>query len=592
MNTKTTLLLLAAAGGIFGFIQLYEMKQPTTRETVGREQYMLLFDRNNISGISITSSQDKIELRKHGTGWELEAPLKDRADQGAVEQILTACETLRQDAGLVGKIADKKKLKDFGVAKSNLRIKLLGQDAPPELWFGKETAVEGKSYARLDGSNKVAVVSSDLKTLLTRKADELRDRHLADFEPARVTNLSLKTVDGEIALTKSHGHWGFTKPLKARADDATVDRLLTDLLGTGIVAFVQGQGANFSSYGLSEPRATLTFHTLIHDKPIMLEFGAGDEKTGNIYARISDRTAVYLLPKSLEPLLTLKPNQLRDRRLLRVDFDLVDRITVAPENKPRVVLQRKQEDWMLVDPSADSRQAANAAKIQVLVQTLQTRQISAFVADVASDLPKYGLDKPKLRLTFSSYASENTAESNAGEHPLLTASFGNTDGDKVYARIEDEPFVVAVDKSLVESISRDPVEWRALPVFQYKPGEITSLDVTTYSEGVPRPPVSLIRKGEAWVPAEGSAPRTLNSINVQSLINTLASLKAVRWTSSAPLITPSQTITFRDASGASRRLILGSPAEDQSCPAMIEGDPGVFTVSAPDSSGLRLQLAE
>ena len=594
MNTKLTLLLLAAAGCLFGFIQLYEMKQPTSRESVERDQYVLLFDRNNINGIVITSSQDQIELRKHGGRWELQAPLKDRADQSAVEELLTRCETLRQDAGLSGKVVDKKKLKDFGLGKSNLRLKLLGQDAPPELWFGKDTAVEGKSYARLEGSTKVAVVNSDLKNLLTRKADELRDHHLADFEASRITSFSLKTSYGEIALAKEHDHWGFVKPLKARADDATVDRLMTELLATGIVAFVQDQGANYNSYGLSEPRATLTFQTLTQEKPIVLEFGAGDEKTGNIYAKISNRNAVYFLPKSVEPLFTLKPSELRDRRLLRVNFDLVDRLTIAAKDKPPVFLQRKQEEWVLVDASAhaESRRAANSAKVQALVQTLQTRQISAFVADVASDLPKYGLDHPTLRLTFASYASENTAESTAGEHPLLTASFGNTDGDRVYARIEDEPFVVAVDKALLEAISADPVEWRALPVFQYKPGEITTLDVTLYSEGVPRPPVSLVRNGENWVSAQGSAPGTVNNINVQSLVNTLATLKAVRWVGSAPAVIPSQTITFNDADGHTHRLILGAANEDKTCPAMIEGDVGVFTVSAPDDSGLRLPLVE
>ena len=36
----------------------------------------------------------------------------------------------------------------------------------------------------------------------------------------------------------------------------------------------------------------------------------------------------------------------------------------------------------------------------------------------------YGLDKPQLQLTFSSFASENTAETKAGEEPFATIAFG------------------------------------------------------------------------------------------------------------------------------------------------------------------------
>ena len=45
-----------------------------------------------------------------------------------------------------------------------------------------------------------------------------------------------------------------------------------------------------------------------------------------------------------------------------------------------------------------------------MIDALQNERVTKFVEDVASNLPKYGLDKPQLQLTFSSFASENTAE--------------------------------------------------------------------------------------------------------------------------------------------------------------------------------------
>ena len=94
------------------------------------------------------------------------------------------------------------------------------------------------------------------------------------------------------------------------------------------------------------------------------------------------------------------------------------------------------------------------ARVRRMIDALQNERVTKFVEDVASNLPKYGLDKPQLQLTFSSFASENTAETKAGEEPFATIAFGKDEGDNVYARLTDEPFVVAVRRGLLDQISR------------------------------------------------------------------------------------------------------------------------------------------
>jgi len=235
---------------------------------------------------------------------------------------------------------------------------------------------------------------------------------------------------------------------------------------------------------------------------------------------------------------------------------------------------------------------ANKAKVLRFAKELQTRKVEAFVTDVASDLAKYGFDQPQLRVTFSAYASENTADTNAGEMPLFTLAFGKTYGEMVYARLEEEPFIVSVNKAALADISLSAAEWRALRVLGLKPSEITALEVTRFNEGNPRPSDALVLKENQWVAAEGSAPGTLNAVNIQSLINTLASLKAMQWTAETGPLAPAATLVFKTADGKSHKLILAAPAQDGSCLGMVEGDPGVFLLAAPDASALRLPLVE
>jgi len=589
MSTKTTLLLLAVAGLLLGFIALYERKQPRSWQAETRERYVLLFDRNSVEGIDIVSNEDKVEFRKRGSQWMMEAPVKDRADRKAVEEILARCEALQKEPSAGSLNADRKQLKAFGVTKPSVHLKLLGPEMPPELLFGRDTAVEGKMYVRLEGSNTVSVTDADLRNLVVHKPDEFRDHTLADFDSASISKVSIKTPAGEIGYALDAGHWGVVKPLKARADDARVIGFLNSVLHTQIVAFLPENSANLNSYGLSEPRGIVSFTPFGHKQPAVLEIGARDEKSGGVYARFSNRSAVCLLPKESENILALQPNDLRDRRLMRVDLDIVDRITLRPAGKTPILLQRRQEDWML---RGENNAPANKAKVLQLVKELQTRKIDAFVTDVASDLAKYGFDQPQLRVTFSSYASENTADTNAGELPILTLAFGKTDGDIVYARLEDESFIVSVNKAILSEISINPVEWRALAVFGFKPSEIATLDVTNFTDGIPRPPVALVFKENQWLADEGSTPGTLNPINIQSLANTLAPLKAMQWTGEAGPLVPSETLEFTTADGKSHKLILGAPAPDGTCLGMVEGDPGVFRLAAPDVSALRLPLVE
>src|SRR5262245_32410171 len=157
-----------------------------------------------------------------------------------------------------------------------------------------------------------------------------------------------------------------------------------------------------------------------------------------------------------------------------------------------------------------------------MIDSLQNERVIKFVEDVASNLPKYGLDKPLLQLTFSSFASENTAETKAGEQPFATIAFGKEEGDNVYARLTDEPFVVAVRRGLLEQIPSDPQRWQDLSIFKFKPEQIHKISVTTDKE------LSLERdQNNQWHWTKGSG--AVNQASLQSVLKTVSNLYAVRW---------------------------------------------------------------
>ena len=105
----------------------------------------------------------------------------------------------------------------------------------------------------------------------------------------------------------------------------------------------------------------------------------------------------------------------------------------------------EENRWRFLSPANAS---ANATNISRLIQEINDDEVTEFVSDTATDLAKYGLNQPKLKITFSSYASENTAESNAGEVVLSALEFGNSENGVTYARLEAEPYVFSIAKRL------------------------------------------------------------------------------------------------------------------------------------------------
>src|SRR6266581_832986 len=557
MNWRTTIVLAAIALGVFVYLKFFELKQPGTEEARRQAQNVVNFDRDKIDGIVILNGDEKIELRRRDNRWRLETPIKDQADSFLIENLLSDLGNWQKEGTISAKEidADKSKLSEYGLNKPRLRLKLLGPDKPPAILFGKDAALEGKMYVRFEDSKETYLAGQSIKKDIDKKPEEFRDRKLTDLITAQVSRVILKTPTGEMELQKKGDHWEIVKPLRARADDQKINDLIAQITTARIQQFVADDHGDLHPYGLAEPRGAITLFAQEDKQGQLLQIGSMPEKEKDqTYVRFASRGFVYTVPKKIDEILSTKPDDLRDRHLVRFDTNVLDRITIDAPDKGKIVLARKGEEWTI----ANRKNApANSDEIRRFIDTVQNERVTKFVEDVASNFPKYGLDKPQLQLTFSSFASENTAETKAGELPFASIAFGKVEGDNVYARVGDEPFVVAVRRGLLDQISTDPLQWQELSIFKFKPEQIHRLSVMTDKE------LSLERTGNnQWRWLKGSGD--INQTNVQSLLNTLSSLHAVRWLEATPphhgFEKPQLVVTFTTLPDdkASHKVTIGS----------------------------------
>ncbi len=588
MNWRTTLVLAAITLGVLAYLRFVEMKQPSTEEAKRQAQNVVTFDRNKINGIVIQNGDEKIEMRRRDNRWRLETPIKDQADNSLIENLLSDLENWQKDGTISAKEveADKSKLNEYGLNKPKLRLKLIGQDRPPELLFGKDAALEGKMYVRFENSKETFLAGQSVRKDIDKKPEEFRDRKLTDLITAQVSRVILKTPAGEMDLQKKGDHWEIVKPLRARADDQKINDLIAQITTARIQQFVADDHGDLHPYGLAEPRGAITLFAQEDKQGQLLQIGSMPEKEKDqTYVRFASRGFVYTVPKKIDEILSTKPDDLRDRHLVRFDTNVLDRITIDAPDKGKIVLARKGEEWTI----ANRKNApANSGEIRRFIDTVQNERVTKFVEDVASNLPKYGLDKPQLQLTFSSFASENTAETKAGEEPFATVAFGKVDGDNIYARLADEPFVVAVRRGLLDRVSTDPVQWQELSIFKFKPEQIHRLSVMTDKE------LSLERTGNnQWRWLKGSGD--INQTNVQSLLNTLSSLHAVRWLGATPqhgFEKPQLVLTFTTSPDdrASHKVTIGASSGDGMWCARVDEREGAFVISNQDVNALKLPL--
>jgi hypothetical protein len=586
MKTKTTLLLLIVAVAVGLWIKFYESKGPNTEEAKRLAGNVINFERDALEGIVIQNGDDRVELKKQDQKWRLEAPFKDQADRGAVENLIADLDGWQKFESIsASEIAKNKSLLDeYGLTKGKLKLKLLGKGAPPEITFGNDAALQGKMYVRVGDNGDVVIAPQSVRNDIAKKPEDFRDKKLTDLTTAQVVRALVKTTAGEMELEKKADHWEIVKPLRARGDDQKINDLLAQITTAQIQQFVAEDRGDLRPYGLTEPRGSVTLFAVDDKTGQTLQIGGVPEKEKEqVYVRFTARNAVYTLPKKIEELLALKPADLRDRHLVRIDTNILDRITIEAAGKAKTVLARKDENWTI---ASRNNQPANSSEVNRLLDMLKVEQVTKFVEDVASDLPKYGLDKPPLQVTFSSFASENTPESTAGEHPFATIAFGKVDGDNVFARLGDEPFIVAVRRSLLDNIFADPLQWQELAIFRFKPDEVHKLTVTTDRERT-----FTRNEKKEW---QGNEP--VNTVNIQSLLNTLTVLRAVRWV--GPTMPahgfdkPHVTIAFTTSPDdkTAHKLVVGASSGEGMWFGRADEREGTFVISNPDLNAFKLPL--
>jgi len=331
-----------------------------------------------------------------------------------------------------------------------------------------------------------------------------------------ISKLEVKKKDGDNVVLSRLGasSWKITSPKPLIADQDSVSTILYNLSPMDGATLIDEKPADLKQFGLAEPEAQVSAtgkdgktHTIL----------VGDETpTGDsAYVMVSGESKVYSVPKNTKTNLDKGLKDLRDKRLMPVDFDKLSGVEISGA-KLHLTFGSDDGKWTVRSP-ANLR--GDTSKMETIIEKLRTSTMdpSASDADVKKAASLFASGAPIATL-------KATDASGSQELQIRKAA------DGYYAKTTAMEGVYKVPNDLGDAVNKDAEDFREKRVFDFADEDPDKVEMHDGSKGY-----FLTRSGEDW----WSDGKKMDALSVQDFLRTIRTLTAAKFAttgfSGAPL---------------------------------------------------------
>ena len=411
-------------------------------------------------------------------------------------------------------------------------------------------------YARRKGTTGVFVVPSALVKAADQKAEDFVDKSLIKIagEPPAVQTIR-RTMAGQDLEFEQNGklEWEIKKPSVAKADQMLVEDLVqqfTNLRATRIEAVTP---KSLKEYGLEPPVATLTIEVLERNKLIEKVLLVGNpvdpmNPKGDRFVKAQGSPMVAVLSGPLTEQSVMESRKFRDLAL--GGFTKADRIVFDQPDR-KITFLKGAGGWRVKEPLDADAEDESLSDLHALLARIRAEEI---VEDKATDLAKYGLDKPTRVKIFD--GDKEVFELLIGGREKLGKD-KKTDGIRSYAKLGKGDAVFLLDWRTTHQLQQEYRKrdlWEPLPPMAIKEILLKSAegkDGWTFTKG----PLG-------WMDPEKPEER-LDNIQLSELVQTLSSMRIDRFVvdKDADLkkygLDKPRTLTIMPLKGKNEVLLIG-----------------------------------
>ncbi len=297
-----------------------------------------------------------------------------------------------------------------------------------------------------------------------KKREEAAEKakKLFQFEKEEVNSISLARSNGSIVLNRENGGWKLVAPIEAKADEAAVDGLASELSSTQVERSLEPDSVDWKDYGLENADLKITVG-LKDGRRLDLELGDKDFNQASVFGRTPDQEKVLVLPGLLYTSADKELFDFRDKSVLDFDRDQVREVRIRARRKT-YRLQKEGEDWSIREPI---QARADRSEIRSLLSDLEFARVEEFLERGDGRLKTYGLHAPSSRVDL--YLGDNRARKS-----LLV---GKQVGAQFYAKDDAGEDVFRIKEDLVEKLNLDLSKLRDRKMARFERDEVKRVEV-------------------------------------------------------------------------------------------------------------------
>jgi len=356
-----------------------------------------VFEARSLNLQTAAPSSVRVRLDREGSRWLFRTPVNARASKNATELAINALDSLRVKSFVL-----QSPPANAPSAAPTLRVTVEGNNRHETLYVGAPTDDENVYYAQLEDRRAIFTVPipSTLMNTLRNAADDLRDRHILDFDASAVTSITLSALNQpELALQRLEsaggGHessWQITLrgggaqgAQTLAADSAAVQRLLEELETLSALRFQSDSptNADIEDWGFNRPEREVTL--TIGGSPasqVTLQIGLPTKHDNIAYARIAGLPSVYAVEPDILRDTSASPLAWRERLLNALPASArITSLSLTNAGDNTVIYSHKLSENETWEGALAAEPPPRKAAITALLLQLRNLRAASFVQD-------------------------------------------------------------------------------------------------------------------------------------------------------------------------------------------------------------------
>ncbi|GAB4180440.1 MAG: hypothetical protein Kow00108_16830 [Calditrichia bacterium] len=327
--------------------------------------------------------------------------------------------------------------------------------------------------------------------------------HLFSVQKDSVVKVRLKNVYGSFEFSKNSGNkWWILKPVVTEAEQEKINALLNQCAtlkrDEDVEPFV---AENPDEFGLQNPEIKIVLVTSRGEKDSVLV--GTDSPVGNkLFAGKGD-SLIVTIPASVKSQFSKGLFDWRNKKV--VAFKQADIDSVIISGKSDIILTKKDGDWVVLPIS----KTGDRANITTLLSKFANAKYIRVVSEDKSDLKKYGLHKPKWKVTFVDREAANN-------QPSVVISVGKANGPNYYAMTDDKPLIFELDSNVVHYLAKPVDYFRNHDFATINNNQVDSV-IVAYADTV----LTLVKDSSNWMAWTDSGKVNVKNWKVTGLFSDL-----------------------------------------------------------------------